>query len=109
MNNTIGIIGGGFVGSATAWAFRPTHEVRVYDCEPKARTHSFEEVANCDFIFVCVPTPPNHDWTVDLSIVEKVLSDLKELIKNLLFNTPEKLRLFQLHLHAKHQDKLEVV
>tara|TARA_Y100001951_G_C11253389_1_gene247871 strand:+ start:231 stop:1061 length:831 start_codon:yes stop_codon:yes gene_type:complete len=79
MNHKLGIIGGGFVGSATAWAFRPTHEVRVYDCEPKASTHSFEDVANCDFIFVCVPTPPNHDWTVDLSIVEKVLSKLKEL------------------------------
>ena len=79
MSHTLGIIGGGFVGSATAWAFGPTHEVKVYDCEPKARTHSFEDVANCDFIFVCVPTPPNHDWTVDLSIVEKVLSDLREL------------------------------
>ena len=79
-NYKIGIIGGGFVGSATAWAFGPTHEVKVYDCEPKARTHSFEEVANCDFIFVCVPTPPNDDWTVDLSIVERVLSDLNELV-----------------------------
>ena len=79
MNHKIGIIGGGFVGSATAWAFGPTHEVKVYDCEPKASTHSFEDVANCGFIFVCVPTPPNHDWTVDLSIVEKVLSDLREL------------------------------
>jgi len=77
MNNTIGIIGGGFVGSATAWAFRPTHEVKVYDKDPKASTHTFEEVANSDFIFICVPTPPKEDWTTDLSIVEGIFEKLK--------------------------------
>ena len=77
MNDTIGIIGGGFVGSATAWAFHPTHEVKVYDKDPKASTHTFEEAANSDFIFICVPTPPKEDWTTDLSIVESIFEKLK--------------------------------
>jgi UDPglucose 6-dehydrogenase len=82
MNNTIGIIGGGFVGSATAWAFRPTHEVKVYDKDPKASTHTFEEVSNSDFIFICVPTPPKEDWTTDLSIVESIFEKLKPHIRS---------------------------
>jgi len=77
MNNTIGIIGGGFVGSATAWAFRPTHEVKVYDKDPKGSTHTFEEAINSDFVFICVPTPPKEDWTTDLSIVEGIFEKLK--------------------------------
>ena len=77
MNNTIGIIGGGFVGSATAWAFRPTHEVKIYDKDPKASTHTFEEAIGSDFIFICVPTPPKEDWTTDLSIVEGIFEKLK--------------------------------
>ena len=77
MNNTIGIIGGGFVGSATAWAFRPTHEVKVYDRDPKASTNTFEEATDSDFVFICVPTPPKEDWTTDLSIVESIFEKLK--------------------------------
>jgi UDPglucose 6-dehydrogenase len=80
MNNTIGIIGGGFVGSATAWAFRPTHEVKVHDKDPKASTHTFEETVDSDFVFICVPTPPKEDWTIDLSIVESVFENLKGYI-----------------------------
>jgi len=80
MNNTIGIIGGGFVGAATAWAFRPTHEVKVYDKDPKASTHTFEETVDSDFVFICVPTPPKEDWTIDLSIVESVFENLKGYI-----------------------------
>lgn len=77
MNNKIGIIGGGFVGSATAWAFRPTHEVKVFDKDPKASTHTFEEVTDSDFVFICVPTPPKEDWTIDLSIVESIFEKLE--------------------------------
>ena len=72
----IGIIGGGFVGSATAWAFRPSVDVKIYDKDPKASTHSFEETINSDFLFICVPTPPKEDWTCDLSIVESTLESI---------------------------------
>lgn len=78
-NHTVGVIGGGFVGSATAWGFRPTNEVKIYDIDPKSATHSLEEVASCDFIFICVPTPPKEDWSVDLSIVEEAISKIKPI------------------------------
>ena len=77
MNNSIGIIGGGFVGSATAWAFRPTHEVKVYDKDPKASMHTLKEAVESDFVFICVPTPPREDWTIDLSIIESVFENIK--------------------------------
>jgi len=77
MNNSIGIIGGGFVGSATAWAFRPTHEVKVYDKDPKASMHTLKEAVDSDFVFICVPTPPKEDWTIDLSIIESVFENIK--------------------------------
>ena len=72
----IGIIGGGFVGSATAWGLRPSVDVKIYDKEPKASTHSFEETIDSDFLFICVPTPPKEDWTCDLSIVESTLESI---------------------------------
>ena len=73
-NNTIGIIGGGFVGSATAWAVRPTHEVKVYDKAPKASTHTFEEAIDSDFVFICVPTPMTPDGHFDVIILNSAIT-----------------------------------
>ena len=85
--STVGIIGGGFVGSATAWGLRPVFDVKVYDKDPKACTHSFEETKNSDSLFICVPTPPKEDWSCDLSIVESICealspSDQEVIIKS---------------------------
>jgi len=78
MNTSVGILGGGFVGSATAWGLRPTYDVKIYDTDPKASTHSFSEAIDSDFLFICVPTPPKEDWTCDLSIVENIFKYLSE-------------------------------
>lgn len=80
MKNTIGIIGGGFVGSATAWGFGSTHEVKIYDVNPKVCQNTLEEVCKCDFVFICVPTPPNKKWQVDLSILESVIYNCKKYV-----------------------------
>ena len=80
--STVGVIGGGFVGSATAWGFRPTNDVKVYDKDQRCSTHSFEETIESDFIFVCVPTPPKKDWTCDLSIIDSVFERLSSLVKD---------------------------
>ncbi len=77
--NKIGIIGGGFVGSATAWGFSPSFDVKVYDKDPRAATHSFEETIDSEFLFICVPTPPKEDWSSDLSIVESIFKSLPPL------------------------------
>ena len=52
------------------------YQTETFDIEPSlSTTTSIEELANkCDCIFVCVPTPPAADGTVDTSIVESVLA-----------------------------------
>ena len=54
--SNIGIIGNGFVGGAVAYGFRDQKPL-IYDINPEVSTHSFEEVANCKYIFICLPTP----------------------------------------------------
>jgi len=71
----VGIIGNGFVGEAQAFAFAPTSDLRVYDIDPLKRTHSKEEIDECDFIFVCVPTPMRKDGSQDISFIEKVFQE----------------------------------
>jgi len=67
----IGILGNGFVGSAVASGFALHADVRVYDIDPKKSIHSFEEVMESEFIFICVPTPMNinNSNKIDLSMV----------------------------------------
>ena len=54
--SNIGIIGNGFVGGAVAYGFRDQKPL-IYDINPEVSTHSFEEVANCKYLFICLPTP----------------------------------------------------
>lgn len=68
----VGIIGNGFVGESQAFAFSPFAEVRIYDIDPLKRTHTKEQIDDCDFIFVCVPTPMRKDGSQDKSFIEKV-------------------------------------
>lgn len=68
----VGIIGNGFVGEAIAFAFSPVFEVLIYDKDPNKSTHKIEDVNECDFVFVCVPTPMDNNGEQDLSFVEDV-------------------------------------
>lgn len=55
---TVGVIGGGFVGRATARGWiEHVKSVRVYDVDPRRCTASRENVLDSDIIFVCLPTP----------------------------------------------------
>jgi len=72
----IGIIGNGFVGNSIAFGFSPTHEIRIHDKDPKRNLNSIEEVLECDYIFVAVPTPMNDDGSISLDIVYKALSEI---------------------------------
>lgn len=74
----VGIIGNGFVGEAQAFAFSPIADLRIYDVDPLRATHSKEEIDECDFIFVCVPTPMKKDGSQDLSYIENVFKHAKE-------------------------------
>lgn len=74
----VGIIGNGFVGEAQAFAFSPTAEIRIYDIDPLKSTHTLEEVHQCDFIFIAVPTPMKKDGSQDNSYIEEVFNHAHE-------------------------------
>jgi len=74
----VGVIGNGFVGEAQAFAFSPVSDLRVHDVDPLRATHTKEEVYQCDFIFVCVPTPMKKDGTQDLTYIERVFTEAVE-------------------------------
>lgn len=76
----LGFIGNGFVGSAGRQLECPKNNAIVYDidpdkCVPPGTT--LEQVANCDVVFVSVPTPAEADGSCHLSIVETVVKQLK--------------------------------
>tara|TARA_R110000851_G_scaffold30519_1_gene83209 strand:- start:391 stop:1251 length:861 start_codon:yes stop_codon:yes gene_type:complete len=84
MNNLkVGIIGNGFVGSAILHGFiLHVEDILIYDKNPKRSTHNLEEVvANCQIIFVCVPTPMFESGECDLSIVENLIQEIAKCEK----------------------------
>ena len=75
----IGIIGNGFVGKATALFATDFIEIVTYDKDPeKCEPHgvTIADLYDCDFVFVCVPTPMNEDGSCHSQIVESCVYDL---------------------------------
>jgi UDPglucose 6-dehydrogenase len=72
----VGIIGLGFVGESQVFAFSPISEIRIYDINPLKSTHTLEEVCQCDFVFVAVPTPMKKNGSQDLTYIENVFSQV---------------------------------
>ena len=66
----VGVIGNGFVGEAISFAFSSVSDMYVYDTNPLKSLDDLESVHNCDFVFICVPTPMFKDGSQDLSYVE---------------------------------------
>ncbi|HRY63424.1 MAG TPA: hypothetical protein P5267_02375 [Patescibacteria group bacterium] len=81
---SIGIIGGGMVGSAAKQYYK---NARVYDLDPKRATHSFEEVCEQDYIFVSVPTPMGEGGKINLTAVEETLARIPDGKKVILKST----------------------
>ena len=76
MNKTkVGVIGNGFVGEAISFAFSSIAEMYIYDTDPSRCLNNIESVHNCDFVFVCVPTPMYEDGSQDLSYVERTFEN----------------------------------
>ena len=69
---SVGVIGHGFVGEAQSFAFSPIADVKVYDIDPLKANATLEEVYECDFVFVAVPTPMYMDGTQDMSYIARV-------------------------------------
>ena len=78
----IGIIGFGFVGKATYLLNCNDIEILVFDINPKLcipENLKIEELRECEFIFISVPTPMSKDGSCHISIVESVIKDLEEI------------------------------
>ena len=75
---SIGIIGYGVVGQAAAKTFKKSYDVFKYDKFTSLDT--FEEIAQCDFVLVSVPTPFDCSKNIvnDQAVVES-LNKLKDL------------------------------
>lgn len=80
----IGIVGYGFVGKALFNALNQTTSVIKID--PKLGTGLLDLAKfNPDYIFICAPTPMSDDELQDISIVKKIIIDIKKLnIKGLI-------------------------
>ena len=75
----IGIIGNGFVGSATRQLECNNIQTLIYDINPKLCVPinlSIEELKSCEIIFISVPTPMNKDGSCYLNIIHNVLDNL---------------------------------
>ena len=74
----LGIVGKGFVGSAVSHGFSVDTEQVIVD--PKFTDNTFEDLADTEIVFVCVPTPQQDTHLdVDTSIARSVLQELNEL------------------------------
>lgn len=75
----LGIIGKGFVGSAVSDGFS---NVEQYVVDPRISEDNTIDKLVSEFdpplTFVCVPTPPNDDGSVNVDIVSEVLQELED-------------------------------
>lgn len=75
----IGVIGNGFVGNATGLFRSESVRVLTYDKDPNRRDPPSTELTDffdCDFVFICVPTPMNDDGSCHTQIVEGCVYEL---------------------------------
>lgn len=81
MQKTIGVIGNGFVGNAVAKGFENHLDVLIYDLDDTRSTHSYEDTLQCDFVFVCLPTPmiDAEGGRCNLSILDKFFKEASEV------------------------------
>lgn len=81
---TIGIVGNGFVGKATQIFSCKSISLKIYDIKPELCVPigtSLIDIDVCDLIFICVPTPMNHDGSCYTKIIEDISSKLKSPFK----------------------------
>lgn len=79
MNNTIGIIGQGFVGTAIREGMKNHLTIETYDKfkEEASTCVSLEEVCKkAHIVFTCLPTPMKKDGSCDLSILEDTIQKI---------------------------------
>jgi len=76
---SVGIVGQGFVGTATYEGLKEHFQVYTYDkfLEDKSSCPDMKDLCKkAKIVFVCLPTPMKKDGSCDLSILEKVVTEI---------------------------------
>jgi UDPglucose 6-dehydrogenase len=73
----LGIIGFGFVGAAVYQSYKDKVECIIKD-EQKGYPCSYQELKQCDAIFICVPSPELPNGECDASILQSVVENLSD-------------------------------
>ena len=79
MMTKVGIVGAGFVGSAIAEAMDHGFCGLTIVDPAKGYNNTYQDLLDCDGVFVCVPSPQDADGTCDTSILEDVLANLAKI------------------------------
>jgi len=75
----IGIVGYGVVGRATAEALKAQIKAGIYYLDKEKGNTNYQAMCEeCEYIFICVPTPTNFHGECDKSIVKEVLTKISE-------------------------------
>jgi len=72
----ISIVGNGYVGSAYVKFFEGYYDIKIYDPNYK-RSNTKDEVNECEYAVICVPTNMKKDGSCDTSIVEETVKWLE--------------------------------
>ena len=84
-NQTIGIVGQGFVGTALKEGFKKYINVETYD-KYKSEDSTCDDLKElsekAEIIFICLPTPMKRDGACDLSIVTETIYNLESYANN---------------------------
>jgi len=83
--NTIGIIGQGFVGSSVNAGLQAFYNVETYDLITEKSTAKSvgDLVWKSDVVFVCLPTPMRKDGSCDTRIIEGALKELNQCLSEI--------------------------
>jgi UDPglucose 6-dehydrogenase len=77
MKTKVAIIGMGFVGGAIHSSFVNNKDVELLAIDPiKGWMATYNDIANFDAVFVCVPSPQRSDGSCDTSILVDVLKQI---------------------------------
>jgi len=79
----LGIVGYGFVGQATEYAFM-TPNVETFIVDPKYNDNTLEDLVEWKpkVVFICLPTPSLDDGSINSSLVETAVNYIKDKSHN---------------------------
>lgn len=94
VNENIGVVGQGFVGTAVREKFKDHFNVYTFDINKREQSKIFTKnqiseeyctlsdlVESCEILFLCVPTPMFPSGKCDTGIVENAIIDIDKLAK----------------------------